>query len=422
MGFQMTGVVPYDAGAWWLTVRADRRVLMMAPTMTSVKRLLDIADLFEGDLRVQLSFTIPPVRLGDGTEAMLRKLEVTLVPWRQAAAQRYDLAITTNLGGIAEVDAPVAAFAHGASRNKQARPRGRGAIPVPSQVHGFDRSALVQGGMLVPSAVALGHDRDLALLAQDCPEALQVARVVGDPCYDRIVAGRGLREAYRDAFGLEPGQKMVVVTTTWCEDSLLGSAPHQLERLIEQLPRSEYRVVLLIHPNVFAVHSAYQLRAWWRHLANRGLILTRAEEAWEPFLMAADYIIGDHGSVTLYGAAVGVPVLFGAYRAAAVHPSSGAAALGAIAPRLVGSVPMTEQLAQADAQFDAEAMAGVAALISSEPGGFARHTRSLLYGMLGLGQPAVPARVADAARPPSLRELTARSMGDGRGTTAVSAA
>ena len=405
-----------DAGAWWHTVRPDRRVLIMVPTMTSVKRALDIADLFERDLRVQLSFTVPPNRLGNGTAALLGRLGVSLEPWPQAVAQRYDLAVTANLGGMAEVDAPVAYFSHGASQNKQGRPRGRGSIPVPSQVHSFSRSALIQGGMLVPSAIALGHDQDLALLAEDCPEALQVARVVGDPCYDRIVAGRRVRAAYRDALGLEPGEKLVVVSSTWSEDSLLGSAQHQIERLVEQLPRPGYRVVLLIHPNVVAAYGAYQLRTWWGHLARQGLILTRPEQDWEPFLIAADYIVGDHGSVTLYGAAVGVPVLLGAYHAAAVHPRSGAAALAAIAPRLVGSAPVVEQLSQADEQFDPGAMAEVAALISSEPGGFARHTRSLLYGMLSLGQPTVPARVADSRLPRSLRDLAARSMmGDGRG-------
>jgi hypothetical protein len=421
MGSEMAAV-PMDAGAWWLTVRADRRVLMMAPTMTSVQRVLDIADLFEGDLRVQLLFTVSPSMLGDGAEEMLRGLGVPLVPWRQAVAQRYDLAVTANLGGIAEVDAPVAVFGHGASRNKQAKPRGRGSMPVPLQVHGFTRSALVQGGMLVPSAVALGHDRELALLAEECPEALPVARVVGDPCYDRIVAGRELRGAYRDALGLEPGEKLVVACSTWGDRSLLGSAPHQLEQLVERLPRPGYRVVLLTHPNVVAAHGAYQLRAWWGRLADRGLIITRPEEAWEPLLIAADYVVGDHGSVTLYAAGLGVPVLLGAYHASAVHPGSGAAALAAVAPRLVGSVPVVEQLTQAGEEFDAAAMAGVAGLISSEPGAFARHTRSLLYGMLGLGQPATPARVADAPPPRLLRELAIGSMmGGSRGMGARAA-
>jgi hypothetical protein len=387
----------------------------MAPTVTSVKRLLDIAGLFHGDLRVELSFTVPPNMLGRGTEAMLGALGVPLTPWSQAAEQRHDLAITTNLSGIAEVNAPVAFFSHGASRNSLARPRGRGSIPVPAQVHAFSRSALIQSGMLVPAALALGHERELELLARDCPEALPVASVVGDPCFDRLVEGRRLREYYRAALGLRPGQRLVVATSTWRGNSLFGSAPQVIEQLAELLASPEYRAVLLLHPNIYAAHSEYQVRAWWPEALRRGLIIARGEEDWQPFLLAADYIIGDHGSVTLYGAATGEPVLFGAYPDADVHPQSGAAALGAIAPRLVGSIPMSAQLEHAREQFDAAAMAAVAGLISSEAGGFARLTRRLLYGMLGLGQPATRARLLEAPAPPSLRTLARGGVPDDRG-------
>ena len=328
-----------------------------------------------------------PRVLGHGTEKMLDDLGAPVVPWSDAVNRRYDLAVTANLGGIAEVDAPVALFSHGASRNKQAKPRGRGSIPVPPRVQGFNRSALIQNGMLVPSAIAVGHEHELVMLEEDCPEALPVTRVVGDPSYDRLVAGRQLRGRYRRELGLEPEQKLVVVTSTWGEASLLGSAWHQLGRIVEQLPFPEYRVALLIHPNIVAAHGAYQLRKWLRPLESRGLILTRPEDDWESFLLAADYIVGDHGSATLYGSIVGVPILLGVYREADVHPGSGAAALAAITPQLMDSIPIPEQLARAREEFDAEAMTKVSGLISSEPGMFARHTRALLYDMLGLSEP-----------------------------------
>jgi len=388
-----------------MTVRPEREVLIMVPTMTSVKRLLDIAAVFAADLRVQSHFTVPPNALGRGTERLLDDLGAPLVRWNEAVNRRYDLAVTANLGGIAEVDAPVALFSHGASRNKRVKPRGHGSIPVQPRVQGFNRSALIQGGMLVPSAIAIGHEYELAMLEQDCPEALPVARVVGDPCFDRLVAGRRSRDRHRRALGLEPGQKLVVATSTWGEDSLLGSAWYQLERLVEQLPSPEYRVVLLMHPNVVAAHGTYQLRAWLAPLERKGLILTRPEHEWEPFLLAADYIVGDHGSVTLYGSTVGVPIVLGAFHEAEVHPSSGAAALAAIAPRLIDSVSVPEQLAHADAEFDAETMAKVSELISSQPGMFASRTRALLYDMVGLSQPSGPASLADTPAPPSLQAI-----------------
>ncbi|HET9173265.1 MAG TPA: hypothetical protein VFN97_27800 [Actinospica sp.] len=370
----------------------------MAPTMTSVRRLLDVAAVFAGDLRVQTVFTAPPDVLGHGVEAMLGGLGVRVVPWRTAVAARYDLAISANYRGIAEVDAPVVLFAHGASRNKRVRQgHGRGSLRIPAPVQAFPRSLLIQNDMLVPSAIAVGHEHELAMLADDCPEALPLARVVGDPCYDRLIAGRARRAELRRSLALEPGQKLVVATSTWTGSSLLGSAPYQLDRLVEQLPAPEYRIVLLIHPNAVAAHSAYQLRVWLSYLAARGLILTRPEDDWEQYVLAADYVVGDHGSVTLYSSTVGVPVLLGAFGEADVHHGSASAALAEIAPRLVPLAPVREQLEHAGAQFDAAAMDRVARLISSEPGGFARHTRNLLYGMLRLSRPATPALFGEAA-------------------------
>lgn len=386
-------------GPWWLTMRAARRVLVMAHTMTSIKRLLDVAGLFDGDLRVQLVFTVPPDVLNRGAGEMLAARGAPLLPWAQAVRERFDLAVTANYGGITEVDAPLVIFSHGASRNKVADPRGRGSIPVTGPVIGFSRSDLIRAGMLLPAALALGHDRELELLELGCPEALPVAAVIGDPCYDRLTSSGALRAAYRAALGLREGQKLVVATSTWRDRALLPSAPDVIERLLDQLPSSEYRVVLLTHPNIWAAHGEYQMYAWRGDWIRRGLIFPGPREDWQPYLTAADFLVGDHGSVTLYGAAAGVPILLGAFPEQDVHPSSGAAALGAIAPRLTTHSPIREQLDHAAAQYDPAAMAEVAALITSEPGGFARHTRRLLYSLLGLGQPATPARLS-AAPPP----------------------
>lgn len=390
-------------GPWWQTVRAARRVLVMVPTITSAKRLLDISSLFHGDLRVQMLFTVPPDVFNRGAAELLAAHGAPLVPWAQATGEPFDLAITANFGHLDAVDAPVAVFSHGASRNSLARPRGRGALPAPGPVIGFSRSDLIRGGMLVPSALALGHERELALLERGCPEALAVAHVVGDPCYDRITAGASLRGAYRAALGVREGQKLVVATSTWRTNSLLGSAPHVLERLAGELPRAQYAVALLTHPNIWAGHGAYQVRTWLEPWTNRGLVLTDPETDWQPIVMAADWIIGDHGSVTLYGAAAGVPVLLGCFPEADVHPDSGAAALGAIAPRLSPGTALGDQLRHAADTFDPQAMSEVASLITSEPGSFARHTRSLLYRLLALGQPAFPARLAPAPAPAPLR-------------------
>jgi hypothetical protein len=175
-----------------------------------------------------------------------------------------------------------------------------------------------------------------------------------------------------------------------------------LERAVRELPGPRYRIALLSHPNIWAAHGSYQMQSWFKPLIERGLAVVRPEADWQPILTAADWVIGDHGSVTLYSSAAGVPVLLGAFHERHIHPDSGAAALGRIAPKITAGVPLDEQLAHAMADFDAAAMARVAAMISSEPGAFARTARRLLYNIMGLSQPSVPARLAPAQPPARL--------------------
>src|SRR3954469_1190082 len=76
-----------------------------------------------------------------------------------------------------------------------------------------------------------------------------------------------------------------------------------------------------------------------------GLILVAPEDGWRAVLAAADCLIGDHGSVTAYGAAIGVPVLFGALPGRQVRPGSPLPSLGELAPRLDPG-PLAPQVAQ----------------------------------------------------------------------------
>ncbi|MEK8169536.1 hypothetical protein NKH77_06210 [Streptomyces sp. M19] len=54
---------------------------------------------------------------------------------------------------------------------------------------------------------------------------------------------------------------------------------------------------------------------------------------WRPALVAADAVVGDHGSVTLYGAALDKPTVLAAFGSDAV-PGTAGAALAETAPRL----------------------------------------------------------------------------------------
>ena len=106
-------------------------------------------------------------------------------------------------------------------------------------------------------------------------------------------------------------------------------------------------------------------------------------------LIAADWVIGDHGSATLYGAATGVPVMLAGFPAAEVDPESAPAELAALAPRITRRRPLRAQLARVAAEFQPDHHRRLAELVTSVPGRFDRNMRRLMYRLLDLRQPAV---------------------------------
>ncbi|MFF2651432.1 hypothetical protein [Streptomyces sp. NPDC058045] len=386
----------------WLTVRDCRRVLVVVHTVTFAQRLREVFELLETDLRIQLVFTVAPHAFGTGTTEYLRSLGISTVPWKEALRAEFDLALAAGSRGVHRLRAPVLRISHGAGQIKlltDVSTLARGERRVPGML---SRQHLLHDGELVPSAIVYAHDRDLAELAESCPEALPVAHVLGDPCVDRITAGVPRREAYRGALGIGGRQRLVVVSSTWGPTSTFGRLDSLLPQLLSQLPREGYRVAMLVHPNVFAGHGDRQVRGWLSCCRERGIAVVPPEADWQSVLIAADWVIGDHGSLTAYGTLTGATMLLTAGPRREVSASSPAALLSAVAPVVSPAHPLAEQLEYAarlrrPGQYDQ-----VTASLSSVPGEFHRRMRSVVYRMLGLGEPASPSPAAPPPLPPPL--------------------
>ncbi|MGW0767292.1 hypothetical protein [Streptomyces sp. NPDC002676] len=269
----------------------------------------------------------------------------------------------------------------------------------------------MHGGEVVPSAIVLSHTEQLARLAAGCPQALPRAVVAGDPCADQLAAGLPFRETYRRALGLRPGQRLLVVSSTWGEGSALGTPPTDLiRRALAELPSDEFRVLAAIHPNAWHRHGVWQWRNWLAPYVDSGLLLPVPEtETWKAALCAADHLIGDHGSVTFYGISLGIPCVLGAFEDATVAAGSPMDRLGRLLPRLDRTRPLLPQLrSAADSQPYDPALAEVAGEVTSEPGRAAVLLRRLFYGRLALpepGHPAVTRPIPVPAPPRPLRQL-----------------
>jgi hypothetical protein len=384
----------------WLTLTGRKKVLVVVPTLTFGKRLRDVLPLLESDFRIQVACTAPPHEFGHGVAQFLQRLGSVVLPWDDAVRTRFDLALAAGQRGLERVDAPVITMPHGANYLKRVV-----GSPEP-HVAGLGREDIFPGGK-APAAVVVPHRDDLEALRRSCPEALPLAAVVGDPAHDRIAASLPLRDRYREALGLREGQKLVAVVSTWGLRSSFGSRIEALlPRLLGELPREEYRVAVLVHPNVWSGHGPWQVRAWLASCGAKGIAVPPPEADWRTVVTAADWIIGDHGSVTLYGTLTPAPILMACSPEQEINPASPAAALAQTAPALSPAHPLVDQLQYVTAEYRREDYAAIAARISSEPGRFNVNMRRLMYRVLGLGQPAHEPLTRPLPAPPALDTWT----------------
>lgn len=329
-----------------VTVAGCRTALVLVPHVVAATRLMDVLDLIKTDRRIQVVCTVPDTHgISYGTHEFLQRQGLLTLPWRQAGGLEFDLVLAASRRDLEHVLGPVLVLPHGAGALKSRRLTG----------HGLDRHELMRGGRVTAAALVLSHDDELRVLERSCPEAVPHAVVAGDLCLDRLRASLPHRAAYRAALGIGPDETLVTLTSTWRPDSTFGSRP-------ELYRTGDFRKAVVIHPTTWSVHGPWQVRAWLAD--DPDLIIIPPEEGWRAAVIASDRVIGDHGSVTQYAAAIGVPV-----------------ALATSAPVRPGSL----------ADLVAGGASDIAARLSSRPDQAAAILRAMMYRLLRLPEPAHPA-------------------------------
>jgi hypothetical protein len=377
----------------WVTRRGCRVVLVVVHTMVSCHRLLDVVESLEDDSRVQVVFTVAPDAFNNGVERRLDNLGALVLPWQQAIKERFDLALATSYGGLRDIHSPVVVMAHGAGHGKTIR---NGYSPRSSRDE-----------RLLPAALLLSHEYERDVLRRQCPDALAVATVAGDPCYDRLVRSLAHRDLYRRALDVAADQELLVVSSTWGPSGLFGRFPDLLAQLAEESADGPMRVAALLHPAVWSAHGHRQVRGWLRASRDAGLILLEPEDEWRGVVIAADYVIGDHGSVTGYAGAIGRPVLHPfTWSGPPVSYGSPQSVVMKAAQRIELNRPLLPQLRQARPADPAQ----VVAALTSRPGEADGLIRGQVYRMLALDEPTPhaspgPVPIAASLRPTSVARL-----------------
>jgi hypothetical protein len=374
------------------TLRYERTVLAVVHTVTAGTRLADVVPLLEADLRVQVVFTYAPSALiSRGVTEYLGHLGGVVIPWRQATQTPFDLALAASDGLLEWIHAPVMTMLHGVGYTKYPAQWDGDGVQTRREAAGPEPVRHIAHGRTIASAIVLPTQHQVERLRRSCPEAASIALMAGDPCYDRLAASMPDREAHRQALGIGR-KKLIAVSSTWGSGSLLCRRPSLLAELIEELRPQDYQLAAIIHPGVWHWHGPRQVRAWYADCVRRGLILIPPEEGWRAVLAAADAVIGDHGSVTTYAAAAGIPVLLATDSLDEVEPGSPVAVLGEMAPQLRPGRPYAAQIETTAATWQPELCAQIRALITDVPGQSAGIIRSAMYRLMKLPEPAAAAR------------------------------
>lgn len=360
------------------TVQAWRTVLAVTRNVVSTHRLLDVLPVFGSDSRVEVLFTIAeengePSAFAEAAKDLLHGLDARTIPWSKAVGREFDLALSASYrGDLTRLRAPLLVLPHGAGHNRY--------LPGSKSVPGLSRDTLLHNGRPIARSIVLSGPEQVARLSASCPEVLDRVTVAGDPCFDRLLASRELLHGYRLQV-LQPGQKLVLLSSTWSGRSLLATWTDLAAQLLAALPVDEFRVAITIHPNVWAYHGGWQLGGWLAEARNAGLLVLPPDGSWRAALTAADLVIGDHGSVSLYAAALGKPLLLAAHGASELEPASPAARLGKEVSRLDPKIDLRRQVIAA---LDSEGYADRVAGMLSAQGDSLSRLRRLCYELMDL--------------------------------------
>ncbi|WP_342354254.1 CDP-glycerol glycerophosphotransferase family protein [Streptomyces inhibens] len=388
----------------WLTFAGERTVVAVARTVTSTVRVLDVLrPVLRDDPRVSLVFVYDPTSaFNDGVHDLLRSVGARVLPWHQFARITPDLIITASENADlteSHHTAPVLVLPHGVGFHKV----------VPDSRSDQDRLAGVVPDALLRSGrarFAISHPDQAAQLAAAHPATSGSTLLVGDPCYDALRDGRDLRARYRQALGVPDDRRLIMLSSTWREHSLLGRDPALPARLLAELPMDDYAVALVTHPNIASAHGRYAVRSLLDSAHAAGLLCIPPTAGWQATLLAADLLMGDHGSVTFYGAALGTPLLLGAFGEDEAVAGTPMAELGRIAPRLTPDAPLRPQIEQALNALPPTGDDTIGRLRKLGESAFAAPGRALdllrtaVYDLLDLPEPTGPPPPRLAPAPP----------------------
>lgn len=326
------------------TRRIDRYLLVVVRTHTSMDRVLDLLEAVAEGVNLAIKFVLDVgSKFAREVTTKLRALGAEEIEWEEAKQLHWDAIFAAHvdqqLAELCEFSGKLFVVPHGVGYNRK-RLISTGGRPGAA---GLSTYELTHAGEVFPTLIGISSSEQSSRL---CQEALGREVVIGDFVRDKLIANRQHRRRCRRLLGIGK-RKLILVSSTWGPWSTFATQREIITRLVADLPSDEYAVALIMHPNIwYGGDSGYELRVALRNELDSGLLIID-HTRWQAALIAADLVVGDHGSCTAYAVAMELPVLIAACGSAELDEESPLAALHAELPRLAGTTSLREQVDEA---------------------------------------------------------------------------
>jgi len=376
----------------------EAAVWILVRTPVSALRAEELLRCFSGDPRLNVLYVFcPGSQFEVGTREWREKCGRRVISLDEASARIRSkhfpsLVVSTseNIDFSIFHPAPVVVLPHGLGMHKI----------VPDSNGDADR----QSGVVPERYLAMGHVTVVVThadmveqLMRISPEANGRVVICGDTSADLIDISGSRKPGYRAALGVPESHRLLALSWTWGEGCMLNQWPRVLDDFLESLPSSRYRIALIIHPNMRAWRSEWEIEAILEpHLRRGGLIIVPAEH-WHSLVVAADVFVGDIGSPTLYSAMAGVPTAFGTYQESLVAKDTVMEEANHLLRHIDRRRDLQRQIEDLIASHDTSLADILRNKLIAKPGEAHEGLKRLFYEKLGLDPPAraMPGYVAD---------------------------
>lgn len=175
----------------------------------------------------------------------------------------------------------------------------------------YSKGLLNNNGEIAYDAIFSSSKRILLeSIDEKLPGFTDKAKLTGCLRMDSLLEKNKLRNKIRKNLKVPANKKVVFITSSWGDDSLIARCGTEFYNNLTKLSKT-YHFVVTVHPHNYKKlhHRGTVTDNTFKQLKIAGGIVLAPEEDWVPFLACSDLLVTDHTSLSLYFVALKRPII-----------------------------------------------------------------------------------------------------------------